>query len=54
MDCQGGELADGARGWRNNSDEPLYFLCIQYHADSVIEGGTHYGVRVEAKPAWPN
>jgi mannose-6-phosphate isomerase-like protein (cupin superfamily) len=43
-----------ARGWRNNSGEPLYFLCIQYRADSVIEGGTHDGVRVDAKPAWPN
>ena len=43
-----------ARTWRNNSDQALYFLCIQYRADSVIEGGTHDGVRVEAKPAWPN
>jgi mannose-6-phosphate isomerase-like protein (cupin superfamily) len=43
-----------ARGWRNNSDKPLYFLCIQYRADSVIEGGTHDGVRVDAKPAWPS
>jgi mannose-6-phosphate isomerase-like protein (cupin superfamily) len=43
-----------ARGWRNNSDAPLCFLCIQYRADSVIEGGTHDGVRVDAKPAWPN
>src|ERR1700745_2012198 len=29
-----------ARAWRNNSDAPLYFLCIQYRADSVIDGGT--------------
>jgi mannose-6-phosphate isomerase-like protein (cupin superfamily) len=43
-----------ARAWRNNSDAPLYFLCIQYRADSVIEGGTHDGVRVETKPAWPS
>src|ERR1043165_4851383 len=43
-----------ARGWRNNSDAPLYFLCIQYRADSVIEGGTHDGVRVDAKPIWPS
>ena len=42
-----------ARGWRNNSEQPFYFLCIQYRADSVIEGGTHDGVRVDAKPAWP-
>ncbi len=44
----------GARAWRNNSDEPLYFLCIQYRADSVIQGGTHDGRKVEGKPVWPN
>ncbi len=42
----------GARAWRNNSDAPLHFLCIQYRADSVIRGGTHDGQRVEGKPAW--
>ncbi len=43
-----------ARAWRNNSDAPLYFLCIQYRADSVIQGGTLDGQKVEGKPAWPN
>jgi mannose-6-phosphate isomerase-like protein (cupin superfamily) len=43
----------GARAWRNNSDMPLYFLCIQYRADSVIEGGTLDGQKVEGQPAWP-
>jgi mannose-6-phosphate isomerase-like protein (cupin superfamily) len=43
-----------ARAWRNNSDAPLYFLCIQYRADSVIEGGTRDGQGVEGKPEWPN
>jgi mannose-6-phosphate isomerase-like protein (cupin superfamily) len=43
-----------ARAWRNNSDAPLYFLCIQHRADSVIEGGTADGQKVEGKPAWPN
>src|SRR5262245_59965096 len=42
-----------ARAWRNNSDEPLYFLCLQYRAYSVIEGGTLDGEKVEGKPAWP-
>jgi mannose-6-phosphate isomerase-like protein (cupin superfamily) len=42
-----------ARAWRNNSDVPLYFLCLQYRADSVIEGGTADGQKVEGKPAWP-
>ena len=43
-----------ARAWRNNSDAPLYFLCLQYRAGSVIEGGTADGQKVEGKPAWPN
>jgi uncharacterized cupin superfamily protein len=41
-----------ARAWRNNSDAPLYFLCLQYRADGVIEGGTLDGRKVESKPAW--
>lgn len=44
----------GARAWRNNSDAPLYFLCIQYRADSVIEGATLDGQKVEGKPTWAN
>ena len=44
----------GARAWRNNSEVPLYFLCIQYRADSVIQGGTRDGAGVEGKLAWPN
>jgi mannose-6-phosphate isomerase-like protein (cupin superfamily) len=43
-----------ARAWRNNSDAPLYFLCIQYRADSVIDGGTLDGLRVDGKPIWSN
>ncbi len=42
-----------ARAWRNNSDAPLYFLCLQYGADSVIRGGTLDGQKVAGKPAWP-
>jgi mannose-6-phosphate isomerase-like protein (cupin superfamily) len=41
-----------ARAWRNNSDAPLYFLCIQYRADSVIQGGTLDGQKVEGTPTW--
>lgn len=44
----------GARAWRNNSDAPLSFICIQYRADSVIEGQTHDGQGVEGKPQWPD
>ena len=43
-----------ARAWRNNSDAPLYFLCIQYRADSVVRGGTLDGQGVEGNPAWPD
>jgi mannose-6-phosphate isomerase-like protein (cupin superfamily) len=43
-----------ARAWRNHSDEPLYFLCIQYGAESVIQGGTRDGQGVEGKPIWPD
>ena len=43
-----------ARAWRNDSDAPLYFLCLQYRADSVINGGTADGQKVEGTPAWPN
>jgi mannose-6-phosphate isomerase-like protein (cupin superfamily) len=41
------------RAWRNNSDEPLYFLCIQYRADSVVEGGALDGQKVDGEPTWP-
>ena len=43
-----------ARAWRNNSEAPLYFLCNQYRADSVIAGGAADGQKVEGKPSWPN
>jgi quercetin dioxygenase-like cupin family protein len=43
-----------ARAWRNNSDAPLYFLCIQYRADSMIQGGTLDGQKVEGTPTWAN
>lgn len=43
-----------ARAWRNNSDAPLYFLCIQYRADSVVQGGALDGQKVEGLLAWTN
>jgi mannose-6-phosphate isomerase-like protein (cupin superfamily) len=43
-----------ARAWRNNSEAPLYFLCLQYRADSVTQGGTGDGQGVEGKPDWPD
>jgi quercetin dioxygenase-like cupin family protein len=43
-----------ARAWRNNSDAPLYFLCLQYRADSAVAAGTTDGQKVEGQPAWPH
>ena len=43
-----------ARAWRSDPDALLYFLCIQYRADSVVQGGTLDGLRVEGEPAWAN
>jgi mannose-6-phosphate isomerase-like protein (cupin superfamily) len=43
-----------ARAWRNNTDAPLYFLCAQYRANSVIEGGGADGQKAEGKPVWTN
>lgn len=40
------------RVWRNNSTEPLYYLVIQYHSDSRIEGGTTDGELVDQPIAW--
>jgi mannose-6-phosphate isomerase-like protein (cupin superfamily) len=42
-----------ARAWRNDSDAPLCFLCIQYRADSIITGGADDGRRVDDKLVWP-
>lgn len=44
---------DGVRAWRNNSDAPMYFLCIQYRADSTVEGGAIDGRHVQGTPPWP-
>jgi mannose-6-phosphate isomerase-like protein (cupin superfamily) len=41
-----------ARAWRNTSEAPLYFHCIQYRADSEVQGGTLDGRLVEGKPTW--
>jgi mannose-6-phosphate isomerase-like protein (cupin superfamily) len=58
IDIQEGSVVrinpQGARAWRNNSDAPLHFLCIQYRADSVIQGGTLDGRKVEGTPTWSN
>lgn len=41
------------RVWRNNSEEPLYYLVIQYRADSCVTGTIQDGERLEDYPiAW--
>lgn len=40
------------RCWRNHSDEPLYFLVIQYHSESQITGGTSDGEKVDQPIIW--
>lgn len=42
-----------ARAFRNTSDAPLYFLCIQYPADTVVTGGTADGQSVDQPLVWP-
>ena len=58
IDVQEGSLVRispaGERAWRNNSDAPMYFICIQYRADSAVEGRTHDGQGVEGQPVWPH
>jgi len=38
------------RVWRNHSEEPLYYLVIQYRADSSVTGGILDGERLEEHP----
>lgn len=43
-----------ARAWRNHSDEDLYYVVIQYRADSPVGGTTTDGVAVPGLPQWPD
>ncbi|QDV49120.1 cupin domain-containing protein [Gimesia fumaroli] len=40
------------RVWRNHSEEPLYYLVIQYHSESRITGGISDGKRLKHPIAW--
>lgn len=42
-----------ARAFRNTGDSPLYFICVQYPADTVVSGGTSDGQSVDQPLAWP-
>jgi mannose-6-phosphate isomerase-like protein (cupin superfamily) len=43
---------DGARSWRNNSTEPLYYLCVQAAAGTVRGDTTSDGVGVDGPVEW--
>lgn len=43
---------DGARTWRNLSDEDLYYLVIQARAGTMPTGAIHDGERLEGRPRW--
>lgn len=44
---------EGARTWRNNSTEPLYYICIQAAAGTVRGDATSDGAGVDAPVVWP-
>src|SRR5579883_578748 len=44
---------EGERCWRNNSAEPLYFICIQAAAGTVRGDATSDGVGVQRPVVWP-
>lgn len=43
----------GARAWRNNSKEPLYYVVVQAPVNGFEAGSTDDGRPVDAAPAWP-
>lgn len=44
---------NGARAWRNTSDEPLTCIVIQAVAGSMAQGTIEDGERLEQPLAWP-
>jgi mannose-6-phosphate isomerase-like protein (cupin superfamily) len=43
---------EGARAWRNNSTEPLYYVCIQATAGTIKGDATSDGMGVDAPVVW--
>ncbi len=43
----------GARAWRNNSKEDLYYLCIQVNEGSLTGESISDGRRVDGPVVWP-
>ncbi len=44
---------EGARSWRNNSDGPLYYICIQAARGSIKGKVTSDGMPVKEALTWP-
>ena len=44
---------DGARTWRNNSTEDLYYVVIQAKADTMKDGPIGDGMLVKEPINWP-
>ena len=43
----------GARAWRNNSGEDLYYIVIQAKAGTLANGTISDGLEVPGSPRWP-
>ena len=43
----------GARAWRNNSAEDLYYIVVQAKAGTLANGTITDGVEVPGSPGWP-
>ena len=57
MDVREGSVVwvapDGARSWRNNSTEPLTYICIQAARGTVKGDATSDGMGVKEALTWP-
>lgn len=42
----------GERIWRNNSSEPLYFICIQARANTLEESNIEDGIKLDKSVEW--
>lgn len=43
---------EGERIWRNNSSEPLYFICIQARANTLEESNIEDGIKLDKSFEW--
>lgn len=43
---------EGERIWRNNSSEPLYFICIQAKANTMKESNVEDGIMLDKSIEW--